>query len=173
MPKICVVDTNVAVTANGANHMSMECAVACQKALKQLMDSGNLLLDDQWKIITEYKGNLNLNKQGMGVVFLKWVLTNHANPSRVEKITVTPEADSSGRPSYREFPNDSGLADFDLSDRVFIAVAASHADCPPILQAADSKWLGLWDVALKNAGINVKYLCKQELQGIFDKKSGK
>lgn len=165
-----MVDTNVAVTANGPNHMSLECTVACQKALKQLMDSGKLLLDDQWEMLTEYNKNLNLNKQGMGDVFLKWVLTNQANPARVEMVSVTPELDSSGRPSYNEFPDDNGLVDFDHDDRVFVAVAAAHSDSPPILQATDSKWLGLWDVALINAGIKVEYLCRHELQQIFDNK---
>ncbi len=173
MPNICLVDTNVAVTANGKNHMSRECAAICQRALNQLMNSGKLLIDDQWRILTEYKGNLNQHGQpGLGNVFPKWVLTNQANPKKVEKIRVTPQLDSSGRPSYREFPQAPGLVDFDPSDRVFIAVAAGHGEYPPIFQAADSKWLGLWSDALATAGINVEYLCEQELQDIFDSKFG-
>lgn len=173
MPEICVVDTNVPVTANGKNHMSTECAVVCQRALKELMTSGKLLIDDRWEILSEYKDNLGEQGQpGLGDVFLKWVLTNHANPAKMEKVAVTPEPDASGRPSFKEFPNGGELKEFDPSDRVFVAVATNHPDCPPILQAADSKWLGLWGSALEKAGINVEYLCKEELQKIFDGKFG-
>ena len=164
-------DTNVAITANGNNHMSTECAVVCKHALNQLMQSGRLVIDDQWKILGEYMNKLHSQGQpGLGDAFLKWVLTHQTNAKKVEMISVTSQKDVSGNASYKEFPNDIGLVDFDPSDRVFIAVAASHLDRPPILQAADSKWLGKWNTALLNAGINVDYLCEQELQKIFDRK---
>ena len=41
---------------------------------------------------------------GLGDAFLKWVLTNQANPGKVEKIPVTPEQDADGNESYEEFP---------------------------------------------------------------------
>ena len=34
--------------------------------------------------------------------------------------------------NFEEFPDDSGLADFDPDDRKFIAVACAHEDNPPI-----------------------------------------
>ncbi len=166
-----MVDTNVAITANAKNHMSPECALACQIALNQLMKTDRLVIDAEWGIIGEYMNKLDQKGQpGLGDAFLKWVLTNQANPGKVEKIPVTPEQDTEGNDSFKEFPDHSALSKFDPSDRIFVAVAATHHENPPILQAADSKWLGLWDEALQQAGIIVEYLCKDELQQIFDNK---
>ena len=171
MKGACLVDTNVAITANGKNHMSAECVVACQHSLNQLMLSGRLVIDDQWKILGEYMNKLHPQGQpGLGDAFLKWVLTHQTNAQKVEMVSVTSQKDVSGNVSYKEFPDDTGLADFDPSDRVFIAVAASHVERPPILQATDSKWLGKWNTALLNAGIKIDYLCEDELQQIYDRK---
>jgi hypothetical protein len=63
------------------------------------------------------------------------------------------------------------LADFDAPDRKFVAVAAAHADRPPILQAADSKWLD-WQDALKEHGITVELLCPQDIRRFHANKFG-
>jgi len=45
-------------------------------------------------------------------------------------------------------------------------------DTLPILDAADSKWLG-WEEALAKAGIRVDVVCRDELAIIREKKSKK
>jgi hypothetical protein len=68
-------------------------------------------------------------------------------------VRITPKGES-----YEEFPDHPGLADFDPSDRKFVAAANAHPDRPPILQATDSKWWG-WSEALEACGLSVVFLC--------------
>ncbi len=96
----------------------------------------------------------------IGDAFLRWVLTNQANPNRCRQVPLTP---SGSGYDFEEFPSHPGLAQFDPSDRKFVAVAAACPGGPaPILQAADSKWWG-WKEALEDCGVFVDFLCPQEI----------
>jgi len=72
---------------------------------------------------------------------------------------------------FESFPDDPDLINFDLPDRIFVAVASAHSNKPPISQAADSKWLD-WVPALKRHGIEVKFLCPTDIQKFHQSKFG-
>ncbi len=157
-----VIDTNVPVVANGLNtNLPPQCVNACVREVAALMKSGThkLVLDDEWRIIREYSANLLSSGQpGLGETFLQWVLTNRMNPNRCELVRITPT--NGGGNDFQEFPRDAELADFDPSDRKFVAVALAHPERPEILQAVDSK---LWRFrsVLRRNGATVRFLCEE------------
>lgn len=160
-----VVDTNVAVVANGKSSQAPPaCIAACARRLLDLTQGGRLVLDDGWFIVREYMQNLRESGQpGSGNTFLKWVLTNHRNPERCELVRITPKDE--GATDFEEFPGAPGLANFHGKDRKFVAVAIAHPDRPPILQAVDAEW---WDVRedLKNVGVTVDFLCPDDIRAM-------
>ncbi|MBI2839683.1 MAG: hypothetical protein HYX75_15335 [Acidobacteria bacterium] len=125
------------------------------------MTRGHLVLDAHYIIIKEYRSNLFTTGQPtLASSFLKWVLTNHTNKERCSLVSLTPKPGASHE--FAEFPCHPELDKFDPSDRVFVAVAATHPDRPPILEATDSKWWG-WREALRASGIRVVFLCPEEV----------
>ncbi len=74
--------------------------------------------------------------------------------------------------SYDEFPEHIDFAEFDTSDRKFVAVANAHIDKPPILQATDSKWWG-WKEGLEESGISVTFLCPDYIKAKYQEKMEK
>jgi hypothetical protein len=62
-------------------------------------------------------------------------------------------------------------ANFDNSDRKFVAVANAHPDKPEILQATDSKWWG-WKDALAKVGITVSFMCPEYVRIKYEEKIG-
>ncbi|MEO5332505.1 MAG: hypothetical protein H7839_10815 [Magnetococcus sp. YQC-5] len=167
----CLIDTNVPLTANGNNHLSLSCQLECSITLAEIMSNGVLVLDSQWKIIKEYQNKLYPAKPGMGNNFLKWVLTHRTNPKKISYVTITPRLNTQDDTEFAEFPEHSGLKSFDRADRKLVAAANAHIPKAPIYQAADSKWLG-WRAALRECGIEVKFLCKEELAILHQKKTG-
>lgn len=158
MSKLCVVDTNVAVVANGKHQAaSPECVQQCISRLKDVHRNGRVVIDDGWRILGEYRNNLSESGQpGVGDRFLKWLLQNHSNHQRCVKVTLTPIDEAAQ--IYAEFPSSPELAGFDPSDRKFVAVANAHPSKPRILQAVDSKWRR-FEGALVAVGIHVDFLC--------------
>ncbi|MEZ4433819.1 MAG: hypothetical protein R3F65_15550 [bacterium] len=74
------------------------------------------------------------------------------------------------RADFVEFPAHPKLAGFDRSDRKFVATAAGHAaPHPPIVQAADSKWVG-WAPALAEVGIAVEFVCRGDIQKTYGRR---
>jgi len=155
-----VVDTNVAVVANGAAQQAgPQCIAACIHALQRVRQS-IIVLDDGMRIIEEYIKSVGLAGQpGMGHMFVKWAFDNQAVPSRCERVTI--HATTSDGTGFREFPNDKDLAGFDPDDRKFVAVAAASANAPVILNAVDSDW---WDyrAPLQRHGIGIRFLCPEQ-----------
>lgn len=167
-PQKYVVDTNVPLCANGQSHVSAKCVSVCARKIGDIQKRGGLVLDDGWRIVREYMNKLSQSGQpGVGDAFLKWVLTNMKKPKICEMVPLTPK--SSNPDSYEEFPSHSGLKYFDPSDRKFVAVAAAHPEHPPIMQAADSKWWG-WKKPLKESGVDVEFLCPDEIQEKYHQK---
>ena len=160
MTKPVVVDTNVPLTANGKAKTSPECVISCIDALvKLLSDQQPLVIDDGWRILNEYKKKLSQTGQpGVGDRFLKWVLTNLANPSRCIQVPITPRRNDETH--FLEFPNDPALSRFDRADRKFVAVALSHEDKPPIVVAIDRGW-GRHEQALNKHGVIIDFLCPE------------
>ena len=126
-----VVDTNVAVVANGKEWIDRApgCVLACNRKLTEIKESGRVAVDDRWEIVGEYRRKLRESGEpGAGDAFLKWLLTNLWNPERCDQ--VKPET----------FPGDASLAAFHSKDRKFVTVAMAHLEHPPILEATDSDW---------------------------------
>ena len=159
-----VVDTNVAVVANGKSQQaSAGCVLTCTEKLHQIMSGEmKLVLDDNWKILGEYIRNLKSGGADVGDRFLGWLLTN--KDRNCDFVSITP-IDSSEN-DFREFPTDPALMNFDPADRKFIAVALVHAEKPPILQAVDSEWWNYRD-ALRQNGVTVDFICEDDIRSML------
>ena len=157
---VYVVDTNVPVVANGRSEQAdQDCVIACIDALADIRDAGMIVLDGLMLILDEYMRNLSMSGQpGPGDLFMKWVWNNQANRDRCEQVPITARADDPD--SFVEFPDDLELADFDRSDRKFVAVARASSHSPVILNAVDSDW-AQFHGALVRHGLTVRFLCPQ------------
>jgi hypothetical protein len=162
VPERCVVDTNVATTANGANAgASPDCVLASAKALQAVVASGHVFIDDGGRIVSEYRANLRAKGQpGPGDAFLKWLLTHEWGGQRVTRVTITPT--SNDGEDFVELAKPPQGTTYDRSDRKFLAVAAAHPEHPPILQSLDSKWWG-WRQALAKDGVKIYFLCPGDI----------
>ena len=153
-----IVDTNVAVVANGfTQQASDECVERCVAELECIVNGCVVVLDSGGLILEEYQKKLNFSGHpGAGDSFFKWLFFNQANPEHCRKVAITPHADH----GFEEFPDDPTLANFDRDDRKFIAVALASKINPPILNASDTDWWNYLDT-LKQHGIEVSFLCPE------------
>jgi hypothetical protein len=160
-----VVDTNVAVVANGKSQQaSASCVATCVERLQQIIvGEVKLVLDDEWKILDEYMRNLRSIGADVGDRFLGWLLTN--KDKMCDFVPITPINGSEN--DFREFPTDPALANFDPADRKFIAVALSHSDKPPILQAVDSEWWNYRETLQQN-GVTIDFICEDDIRSILN-----
>jgi len=162
-----VVDTNVLAVANRLHgDISVDCLLECVSILERIQKSGTLVLDDRRRILEEYLRVVNPGRQdGVGSVFLKWVLNNQFS-EKVERVNVT-EVESN---EFAELQAAGFQDEIDPPDRKFIAVAFGARDLnPEILQAVDSEWL-LWLERLRASGIKVRFLCAAEILKVFRRK---
>lgn len=171
VPLRCVIDTNVATTANGANDGApQDCVAASAKALEAVMKCGHVFIDAGGQIVAEYRANLCAKGQaGPGDAFLKWLLTHECGGQRVTRVTITAKDDDVE--DFQELPPPPEGTVYDRSDRKFLAVAAAHPDHPPILQSFDSKWWG-WQEALSAIGVTVHFLCPDAIEAKYREKMG-
>lgn len=152
----CIVDTNVAKVANGKEtDASEECQLACIDALSGIVKGiATIYIDEQGCIFEEYRRHLDFSGQpGVGDEFFRHLFHHQYDIKKCRIIPITPKDDS-----FEEFPDDPGLAGFDLSDRKFVAVAVAAGKEPSIWNAVDTDWEE-YAVPLKNNGIKVKQLC--------------
>ena len=153
-----VIDTNVAVVANGKTEQAGPgCILNCIVRLRQVRDEYRVLLDSRNLILEEYLRNLHLSGQpGLGDAFFKWLFDNQANPEHCRRVIVN------HHPSrvFEEFPDDPSLSGFDQDDRKFVAVAVASGTGPTILNASDTDW---WDYRheLRRYGVEVDFLCPE------------
>lgn len=171
--KKCIVDTNVAISANLAtksdtgSNVPDACVSECVRQIQNITKNGGLVIDDVGEIFYEYISNLSLSGHpGVGDSFAKWVHDHQWNSKKVDRIVI-----SKNGHSYDQFPDHGDLTQFDNSDRKFVAVANVHPEKPTILQATDSKWWG-WKDALAEVGINVEFLCPDYVQKKYGEKIG-
>jgi hypothetical protein len=160
LPKKCIIDTNVPVTANLSSDPKaitrdlVDCVMACIEAVEHVLGTKGLIIDAGDEIFDEYRRNLSMKGEpGIGDRFLKWVNDNRWNLPDKDRVCITKNGET-----YREFPDHVGLVQFDISDRKFVAVSNAHSNKPPILQATDCKWWG-WKQSLEEVGIKVIFLC--------------
>ena len=137
------------------------------EAVERVVRGGGLVLDAGDEIFDEYRRQLRMEgRPGVGDQFMKWVHDHRWTFPDTDRVTITKNGES-----YAEFPDHAGLAQFDNSDRKFIAVSNAHPDKPPVLQATDSKWWG-WKEALAEAGITVYFLCPNYVKAKHMEKIG-
>lgn len=167
MTNCVVIDTNVILVANQAHQdVSPECVMACVERLENIMKGHTVVIDDAYRIINEYQNKTRPSRgKGPGDAFIKWLLRNSNNARHCEQVPLT-ESDEN---EFAEFPTHPELKNFDPPDRKFAAVAYAHAKKPPILQAADCKWVE-WTNALGKAGIFVDFICKDDICRFYVKK---
>ena len=148
-----VVDTNVAIAANGqATHADEACQLACVDAL-YLAVGQEVAIDAGGLILAEYGGRLShAGKPGVGDMFFKHVFDNQYQPTCVRRVAISPVEDD--RRSFDELPPNN----LDRSDRKFLAVAvAANA---VILNATDSDW-DEQATLLEDLEVEVRQLCPQ------------
>ena len=171
MPPVrCVIDTNVVATAEGANPTAgLNCRVASVEALHGVMQQGgHLFIDDGGEILAEYLRVVGSGGQPeAGGAFVRWVLQNQWVVENVSRVVITSRT---GAPTgYHELPAPTEGTMYDPSDEKFLAVAAAHPECPPVLQAFDSKWWG-WQDSLEACGVTIHFLCPSEIKAKYDEK---
>lgn len=162
-----VVDTNVAIVANGHNvdgddgpPPSVACRLAAVQFLQGLLKRHVVLLDSDGAIQTEYRTYLNpAGQPGVGDRFYQVVL--HSSPDRVRRVDL-PKTQAE---EYLDLPNSLILAGFDPSDRKFAALA--NRENAPIANAVDSDWIEHAGT-LAGEGIVVHNLCGPDPAHWFD-----
>ncbi len=156
---IWVVDTNVAVVANGRDtHASEACQLRCIEMLEEIRDKNVIAIDESGCILDEYHKELNFSGQpNVGDSFYKYVFDNQLVPDRVHRISI--QRTTCGA-SFEEFPDDDTLEGFDSDDRMFVAVALAHPERPRILNAVDTNW-ACYHAALSKHGVRIEYLCPE------------
>jgi hypothetical protein len=156
-----VIDTNVLLVARGRHDgVSAGCVATCIHRLIEIQQSGRFALDDGNRIIQEYLNKTDPRRgNDVGQTFLKWLLRHQRNPKRCVRVTIVEHPQL----GFESFPSDPDLAHFDPADRKFVAVAAACSERPPILQAADAKWLG-WAAALARHDVLVDFLCRDDVE---------
>ena len=132
---VFVVDTNVAIVANGGEttHADIECQLCCAEKLESVVEQGTVAIDDKGLIFQEYQGHLSFSGQpGMGDAFFKHVFNFQFQSGNVVRVPVTRITDE--RRGFEELPENG----FDPSDRKFLAVAVVSRAI--VLNATDSDW---------------------------------
>ena len=149
-----VVDTNVAIAANGRNtHANLECQLECIKKLENICRQQVIVVDDSNLIFDEYKGRLNFSgAPGMGDTFFKHLFDHGYDKTRVCRVSITPCSDD--HLGFKELPEN----DLDKSDRKFLAAALVAQ--ATILNATDSDW-SEEEALTKSLGVTVQQLCPQ------------
>ena len=149
-----VVDTNVAIAANGrGTHADIRCRLICVQRLESLVAGETVAIDDGNRILGEYKSHLNFSGgPGVGDAFFKHVFNNQYQDEHVRRVTVTPSQDD--RRGFEELPSNT----FDPSDRKFLAVAVAAGAV--VLNATDSDW-GEQAALMDALGVEVNQLCPQ------------
>jgi hypothetical protein len=155
-----LIDTNVAIVANGKSDAGPACVIAAIERLEKLIAGEILVLDDADHILQEYRRHLSPSGQpGTGDQFYRWLYEQAAyNPQHCEKITLELAEDN----SFVAFPTDPDLVSFDLSDRKFVAAALTHHARPPVVNATDKDWHEHY-TALERNGVQVEFLCMEEM----------
>ncbi|WP_419941330.1 hypothetical protein [Candidatus Palauibacter sp.] len=149
-----VVDTNVAVAANGREtHADKGCQLSCVEKLESVVAREVVAIDDGHAILKEYGRHLRPSGMpGVGDMFYKHVLNHQYRDDRIRMVTLAPSEDD--RRGFDVLPENA----FDPSDRKFLAVAVVVRAI--VLNATDSDWRehgGLLDAL----GVEVSQLCPQ------------
>ena len=149
-----VVDTNVAIAANGRDtHADLRCQRASIDWLEYLAAQGVVAVDEAGEILDEYSGYLrHSGGPGMGDAFCRHLFNNLHQVGRVHRVQVTRSDDD--RRGFEELP----VNHFDRSDRKFLAVAVVAKAV--VLNATDSDWAE-HNALMKKLDVKVDQICPQ------------
>lgn len=153
MDEKIVIDTNVAISANGRDtHAGLSCQLACE-ALLASCDDLDIALDNRELIMDEYAKHLNYSGQpDIGDRFFKYLYRNQYSSKKIHLVNITPSHNSAK--SFEELPENR----LDPSDRKFLAVAVvANAT---IVNATDSDWSEQQPL-LDELNISIKQLCPE------------
>ena len=160
-----VVDTNVAIVANGKpdpedpRPPSIPCRKAAVTFLSELVKNGTVLLDVEGAIQAEYRNHLSPSgAPGVGDRFYQEVL--HSSPLLVERVELPKRPDG----EYEDLPQSLIDGGFDPSDRKFAALACKEQ--VPVYNATDSDWIE-YSITFAAEGIQVANLCGCEPNSWF------
>jgi hypothetical protein len=166
-----VVDTNVAIVANGASRAksndgvlekvpSVLCRIAAVEFLVELLRDHKILLDSGGEIQSEYRRYLSpVGQPGVGDRFYLEVLNSH--PDRIERMDI-PLAPNG---EFVDLPIEVQASAFDRSDRKFAALAKKSDEI--VVNSTDSDWLEHFGL-LTDKGIKVRFLCGENADTWFD-----
>lgn len=154
-----VVDTNVAMVADGMNPLaSSACKDACILRLAAIMRSGGLIIDTTGLIVQEYARTLGFSgRPGAGRAFVKWAHDNQFNISLCQRVAISCRGEFGWR-LFEEFPDDPALSTFHKDDQKFVAVAVASGVNPPVVNAVDSDWWHHRNV-LRGHGLIIEFIC--------------
>ena len=87
----CVVDTNVAIAANGADtHADLKCQRECVSTLEDVCARRVVVLDDANAIFNEYKDRLSFSGvPGVGDKFFKHIFDHWSDEIRVLRVSIS------------------------------------------------------------------------------------
>lgn len=152
-----VVDTNVLAVANGRHeHASSSCRLASIEMLGEILENGRISVDEAGEILAEYRTYCSpVGQPGVGDAFFREVLLNYVG--KVNRVELAKNADG----TFANFPPDPELAQFDPSDRKFVAVAVVSG--APVVNSTDPDWLE-HKPALNRNGIEIVFVCTEQLE---------
>ncbi|MCU0476822.1 MAG: hypothetical protein MUC99_12065, partial [Anaerolineae bacterium] len=158
-------------------HLSDACKLNCVRQVKRWRQGlSRLILDTEKAIQGEYLQNLTPLRGRRGFqgspaeILLREIIQlavgrdDRATAPAVVYVTLTPVG-SQGSGDYAEYPDHPALADFDRSDRKWIAAARSYQqlspdnEAPEIINAADSDWMAVEDILATEYKIGVQVIC--------------
>lgn len=169
MSKI-ILDTNVPAKAsippNSCPEEELEMQRACMEYIRTLTTGRDkkLVLDLGHEIWKEYQNNV-CKDSGMGKQFFKWLYSYYATILPQDHIKL--DKDENGQ--YIDYPYDDDTKEFDESDKKFVAISNAHNEKPPIIEAADGKWLG-YEKAFAKYGIHIEFLNREYAQKMYEQK---
>lgn len=149
-----IVDTNVAVVANGQNADVVDaCVNACKRFIAGIQAGRVVLLDSSDEIRTEYAKALRIGRPyQLGARFLLHVLQHQYDTRYIRRVDLPKRSDG----GFIDFPEAAGLTTFDQSDRKFAALARRTRIA--VSNATDSDWVDHRS-ALNANGIAVDFIC--------------
>lgn len=165
-----ILDTNVpakaSVSPNSCPVEELEMQKACMEYIRALtMDKEKkLVLDLGYEIWKEYNNNVCRNSN-MGKLFFRWFYDYCKTILPQDHIKL--DKDENGQ--YVDYPYDEATKEFDESDKKFVALANAHSEKPPIIEAADGKWLG-YEEAFAKYGIHIEFLDRDYAQRMYEQK---
>ncbi|WP_442499445.1 hypothetical protein [Methylobacter sp. sgz302048] len=148
-----VIDTNVAISANGKNtHASPSCQLACIELLENCKKF-YVAIDKTGLIMSEYAKHLShAGQPGVGDMFFKYLHDNQHAANKILTTDITLSNDTCR--GFNELPINS----LDPSDRKFLATAVAAS--ATIANATDSDWAEQSEL-LKILNIELKQLCPE------------